>query len=55
MVQNHPDHIRYPCPYLGFGQPNVQLQNYAALKMLTVLNLPHVTDTLVCVGSYIVS
>lgn len=40
---------------LGFGQANADLQNYAALKLLHVLNLPHVTDTLVCVGSYVVA
>lgn len=41
--------------YLGFGQANPDLQNYAAIKLLSALNLPHVTDTLVCVGSYVVS
>lgn len=41
--------------YIGFGQANRELQNYAAVKLLAALQLPHVTDTLICVGSYIVS
>jgi hypothetical protein len=39
----------------GFGQINPDLQNYASFKLLSALNVPHVTDTLVCVGSYVVS
>lgn len=55
MVQNHPNYYRYLFHHLGFGQGNPDLQNYAALRLLSALNLPHVTDTLVCVGSYVVS
>jgi AP-2 complex subunit alpha len=55
LVSYHSDHHRYLFLHLGFGQANPELQNYAALRLLSALNLPHVTDTLVCVGSYIVS
>lgn len=55
MVQNHSDHHRYNPLHIGFGQANPDLQNYAAIKLLAALNLPHVTDTLICVGSYVVS
>ena len=36
-------------------EANVELQNYAAFKLFKNLHLPHVTDTLLCVGSYIVA
>ena len=39
----------------GFVNHNVELQNYAAQRMYLSLNLPHITDTLKCVGSYIVA
>jgi AP-2 complex subunit alpha len=55
LVQNHSDHHRYLSIDTGFGQANPDLQNYAAAKLYLALNLPHVTDTLICVGSYVVS
>lgn len=55
MVSYHSNYYWYFSYYLGFGQVNPELQNYAAVKLLSALNLPHVTDTLVCVGSYVVS
>lgn len=55
MVQNHTNNYRYYIFYLGFGQSNSELQQYAAIKLYKLLNLPHVTNTLVCVGSYVVS
>lgn len=39
----------------GFGNPNIELQNYAAHRMLSALSLPHITDTLKCVGAYVVA
>ena len=31
------------------------MQSYAAQRMYAALNLPHITDTMKCVGSYVVS
>lgn len=39
----------------GFGTPNTELQSYAAQRMYAALSLPHITDTMKCVGSYVVS
>lgn len=39
----------------GFVNPNTELQNYAAQRMYAALSLPHITDTLKCVGSYVVA
>ena len=39
----------------GFGTHNTDLQSYAAQRMYTALSLPHITDTMKCVGSYVVS
>jgi AP-2 complex subunit alpha len=39
----------------GFGTPNAELQSYAALRMYSALNQPFITDTLKCVGSYVIS
>lgn len=39
----------------GFVNPNIELQNYAAQRMYLALNLPHITDTLKCVGAYIIA
>jgi len=40
----------------GFGKDsNTQLQKYAAQKFYNSLNIPHSHETLVMIGSYIVS
>lgn len=41
--------------FLGFGTLNSDLQRYAAQRMLMAMNLPHITDTMKCVGSYVIS
>ena len=39
----------------GFGQPNPELQHYAARRMYHAMSVPHVTNTMKCVGSYVLS
>ena len=39
----------------GFVNHNTELQFYASQRMYGALNLPHITETMKCVGSYVVS
>jgi len=39
----------------GFGTANPELQNYAAQKLYNAMIVPHVTNTMKCVGSYVIS
>jgi AP-2 complex subunit alpha len=39
----------------GFGQANPQLQGYAAQKLFTTMQLPHISETLKCIGAYVLS
>jgi AP-2 complex subunit alpha len=39
----------------GFGSHNAELQNYAAQRLFVGLSQPFITDTLKCVGCYVVS
>lgn len=39
----------------GFGQASPELQSYAAQKLYQTMQLPHISETLKCIGAYVLS
>lgn len=39
----------------GFGQASPELQSYAAQKLYSTMHLPHISETMKCIGAYILS
>lgn len=39
----------------GFGQANPELQSYAAEKLYDTMHLPKISETMKCIGAYVLS
>ena len=39
----------------GFGQANPELQSYAAEKLYATMHFPRISDTMKCIGAYVLS